>query len=114
VPGGDRWRRLLGIGLPEAIIDALEAPLRSLDPLDSVVRRSQRSGIHLPLAFLGVVDRTRVPEIASRLRSATTGAAPFTVEVTGAGLFPSVSEAQVLWIGIGGGARPNVVGVGAR
>jgi len=114
VAEADRWRLFVAIELPDAISEALEAPLRSLDPLDSVVRRSQRSGIHLTLAFLGVVDSTRVPEIASRLRSATTGAAPFTVEVTGAGVFPSVSRPQVLWVGIGGDDRPRLVELAGR
>jgi 2'-5' RNA ligase len=114
VAEADRWRLFVAIELPDAISEALEAPLRSLDPLDSVVRRSQRSGIHLTLAFLGVVDSTRVPEIASRLRSATTGAAPFTVEVTGAGMFPSVSRPQVLWVGIGGDDRPKLVELAGR
>jgi RNA 2',3'-cyclic 3'-phosphodiesterase len=110
----DRWRLFVAIELPDAISEALEAPLHSLQPLDSVVRRSQRSGIHLTLAFLGMVDGARVPEIAGRIRSATTGATPFTVEVTGAGMFPSVSRPQVLWVGIGGEERPRLVELAGR
>lgn len=109
-----RWRLFVAIELPDTISEALEAPLHSLDPLDSVVRRSRRSGIHLTLAFLGMVDSTRVPEIASRLQAATSGATPFTVEVTGAGMFPSVSRPQVLWVGVGGDARPSLLELAAR
>lgn len=104
----------MAIELPETISEALEAPLHSLDRLDSMVRRSPRSGIHLTLAFLGMVDSKRVPEIASRLRSATSGVTPFTVEVTGAGMFPSVSRPQVLWVGIGGDDRPRLLELAAR
>jgi 2'-5' RNA ligase len=114
VAEADRWRLFVAIELPDAISEALEAPLRSLDPLDSVVRRSQRSGIHLTLAFLGMVDSTRVPEIASQLQSATSGATPFTVEVSGAGMFPSVSRPQVLWVGIGGDERSRLFELAAR
>ena len=110
----ERWRLFVAIELPDTISEALEAPLQSLDPLDSVVRHSQRSGIHLTLAFLGMVDSTCVPEIASRLRSATATASPFTVEVSGAGMFPSVSRPQVLWVGIGGDDRPRLLELAAR
>lgn len=110
----ERWRLFVAIELPDAIRDALAAPLQSLDPLDSVVRRSPPTSIHLTLAFLGMVDSTRVPEISARLRSATAGAAPFTVEVTGSGMFPSASRPQVLWIGIGGDARPRLLELTAR
>jgi 2'-5' RNA ligase len=79
-----------------------------------VVRRSPRSGIHLTLAFLGMVDSTKVPEIASRLQSAISAATPFTVEVTGAGMFPSVTRPQVLWVGIGGDDRPQLLALAAR
>ncbi len=109
-----RWRLFVAIELPEAISEALEAPLHSLDALDSVVRRSPRSGIHLTLAFLGMVESTRVPEIVSRLQSATSGVTPFTVEVAGAGMFPSVSRPQVLWVGVGGDERPRLLELAAR
>jgi len=109
-----RWRLFAAIELPDAIGEALEAPLHSLDQLDSVVRRSPRSGIHLTLAFLGMVDLTRVPEIAGRLQSATSGASPFTGEVSGAGMFPSASRPQVLWVGIGGDDRPKLLELGGR
>jgi len=114
VAEAERWRLFVAIELPDSIREALEAPLHSLDPLDSVVRRSQRSGIHLTLAFLGMVDSTRVPEIASRLRSATATASPFTVEVSGAGIFPSFSRPQVLRVGIGGDDRPRLLALTGR
>jgi len=110
----ERWRLFVAIELPDAIGEALEAPLRSLDPLDAVVRRSPRTGIHLTLAFLGMVDPARVPEIAVRLRAATSGAAPFTVEVGGAGMFPSVSRPQVLWVGVGGDDRSRLLELAGR
>lgn len=110
----ERWRLFVAIELPDAIGEALEAPLHSLAPLDAVVRRSRRTGIHLTLAFLGMVEPARVPKIASRLRAATSGASPFTVEVTGAGMFPSVSRPQVLWVGIGGDDRPRLLELAGR
>jgi 2'-5' RNA ligase len=110
----ERWRLFVAIELPNAIRDALAAPLQSLDPLAPVVRGSPVTSIHLTLAFLGMVERARVLEISARLRSATTGTAPFTVEVTGSGMFPSASRPQVLWIGIGGEARPRLLELAAR
>jgi 2'-5' RNA ligase len=114
VAEAERWRLFVAIEVPDTIGEALEAPLHSLEPLDAVVRRSLRTGIHLTLAFLAMVDATRVPEIASRLRSATSGVSPFTVEVGGAGMFPSLSRPQVLWVGFGGEERPRLLELAAR
>jgi 2'-5' RNA ligase len=110
----ERWRLFVAIELPDAIRDALAAPLQSLESLDSVVRRSPPTSIHLTLAFLGMVDSPRVPDISTRLQSATAGVASFTVEVTGSGMFPSASRPQVVWIGIGGDARPRLLELAAR
>lgn len=109
-----RWRLFVAVELPDAIGRALEGPLRSLDGLDALVRRSPLSGIHLTLAFLGSVDAARVPEINTCLGSATAGVARFTVDVGGAGAFPSASRPQVLWIGIGGADRPRLLELARR
>jgi RNA 2',3'-cyclic 3'-phosphodiesterase len=115
MPGGDaeRWRLFVAVDLPDAMADLLEPALRSLDSLDTLVRRSQLSGIHLTLAFLGMVDTSRVPEIQDRLQVGTSGVERFTVDIGGAGVFPSPSRPQVLWVGIGGAARPQLLGLAA-
>jgi len=110
----ERWRLFIAVELPESIATALEAPLRSLDGMEKLVRRSPISGIHLTLAFLGMVEPARLAAITSCVRAATAGVSRFSVEIGGAEAFPSPSRPQVLWIGVGGEDKPRLLELAAR
>lgn len=113
IPKPERWRLFVAVDLPDSIEKTLEAPLRSLDGLESTVRRSPLSGIHLTLAFLGMVDVSRLDATSAALGAATSGIGRFSVEVGGSGVFPSPSRPQVLWIGIGGQGKSRLVELAA-
>jgi RNA 2',3'-cyclic 3'-phosphodiesterase len=54
---------------------------------------------HLTLAFWARVDETRLPDLQAALARVSTP--PFTVAITGAGLFPPRRKpARVLWLGL--------------
>lgn len=59
---------------------------------------------HLTLRFLGEVADDRLPAIAGRLREVASAHAPFDLEVTGVGAFPSMRAPRVVWAGVGRGA----------
>ncbi|GHE34693.1 RNA 2',3'-cyclic phosphodiesterase [Streptosporangium violaceochromogenes] len=66
--------------------------LRWLDP----------AGWHMTLAFLGEVPEEVLPELETRLARAASRHAPMTLSLAGAGAFPSVRRARVLWTGVRG------------
>jgi 2'-5' RNA ligase len=59
-------------------------------------------GIHLTLKFLGNIPSKRVTEITEAMKEAAQGISPFRLEIAGLGAFPSLKQARVLWVGVGG------------
>ena len=74
--------------------------------LPSGVRWVRPEGIHLTLKFLGNVSNDAIPTIESVMRRATEGVCRFTVQVHGAGCFPSTRRPRVLWLGLQGELEP--------
>lgn len=61
-------------------------------------------GLHLTLRFLGVTPDVRLQELSAAVAATARGVAPFRVELTGGGAFPTPHRPRVLWIGIEAGA----------
>jgi 2'-5' RNA ligase len=61
-------------------------------------------GLHLTLRFLGATPDVRLQELSAAVAATARGVAPFRVELTGGGAFPTPQRPRVLWIGIGAGA----------
>jgi len=59
-------------------------------------------GIHLTLKFLGNIPSKRVTEITEAMEKAAQGTSSFHLEISGLGAFPSLRQARVFWVGIGG------------
>ena len=59
-------------------------------------------GIHLTLKFLGNIPAERVTEITEAMEKAAQGISSFHLEISGLGAFPSLRQARVFWVGIGG------------
>ena len=59
-------------------------------------------GIHLTLKFLGNIPAKRVAEITGAIEKAAQGISPFHLEISGLGAFPSLRQARVFWVGVGG------------
>ena len=70
--------------------------------------------MHLTLKFLGDVGVEDIPNVCEAVREAAAGAAPFTLQVSGAGAFPNLSRPRVIWLGASEGeeameyGRPRV------
>ena len=59
-------------------------------------------GIHLTVKFLGNIPSKRVTEITEAIEESAQGISPFHLEISGLGAFPSLRQARVFWVGIGG------------
>ena len=59
-------------------------------------------GVHLTLKFLGNIPAKRVAEITGAMVKATQGISQFHLEISGLGAFPSLKQARVFWVGVGG------------
>jgi len=98
----DQIRSFVSIDLEdERILSGIESIMSSLSALGGDLKPVERENIHLTLKFLGNVSSAKLEETKSALGQVTFP--PFSVEIKGAGAFPSLSRMNVIWVGIGGG-----------
>ncbi len=57
-------------------------------------------GIHLTLRFLGHVADDRLEALADRLLALSRQFSPFSLELSGLGVFPSARAPRVVWVGV--------------
>jgi 2'-5' RNA ligase len=99
----EQIRSFVAIELPEGAKRGL-AKLRGELERDEhrFVKWVEPAGIHLTLKFLGNIPSKRVTEISGAIEEATQGVSPFHLEISGLGVFPSLRQVRVLWVGVGG------------
>jgi 2'-5' RNA ligase len=68
------------------------------------IRWVRVEGLHLTLRFLGPTPEDRVAPLAASADALARIVAPFEVELSGGGAFPSLARPRSLWVGVRGGA----------
>jgi len=73
----------------------------------SGLRMTDPEQAHVTLKFLGETDPDRLPELRETLQAAVTdaGVDPFTAEIGGLGVFPSLEYISVVWVGVRAGSE---------
>jgi RNA 2',3'-cyclic 3'-phosphodiesterase len=102
-----QWRLFIALELPAEVrrkISQHSDHLRTEMP-DVRASWTREPNLHLTLKFLGDVPIERVEAVSRALQRATTGAAPFEMEIRGCGAFPTRGHPKVLWIGISDGPQ---------
>jgi RNA 2',3'-cyclic 3'-phosphodiesterase len=64
---------------------------------DDDIRWAADENWHITLAFLGDVPEYKTDDLAERLELAAKRQKPFDLQLAGAGAFPSVADARVVW-----------------
>ena len=85
----------------EKILSRVESITSSLLSLGGDLKPVERENIHLTLKFLGNVSASKLEETKSALTQVAFP--PFSLEIKGAGAFPSLKRMNVIWIGVGEG-----------
>jgi 2'-5' RNA ligase len=99
----EQIRSFVAIELPEEAKKGLARLRRELERDEHrFVKWVEPGGIHITLKFLGNIPSERVTEITEAIRKAVQGISPFHLEISGLGAFPSLKQARVLWVGVGG------------
>ncbi|MDD5082713.1 MAG: RNA 2',3'-cyclic phosphodiesterase [Dehalococcoidales bacterium] len=99
----EQIRTFIAIELPDELKRALTRLESALKAGDSPgVKWVDPYSIHLTLKFLGNVVAGRIDEITRAMTEAAKGIPPFTLTVTGLGVFPNRSRIQVAWVGVTG------------
>jgi len=99
-------RLFVGLALPPAVLDDLDATCAPFRPLRDDLRWTSREAWHITLAFLGEVTDLSLARLLPRLERAARRHSSFSLGLEGAGAFPSPARANVLWIGLAGDRAP--------
>jgi len=98
-------RLFLALELPPATADEIHAaiaPLRDADPGLAWVPAHK---LHLTLKFLGDADESRVAGLASIVEKLVARHRPFELTLAGIGAFPNLRRPRVVWMGVEGESR---------
>jgi 2'-5' RNA ligase len=98
-------RLFFAIELGDALRTALDhavAPLRAVEPELAWVRPEK---LHLTMKFVGEVDAEGANRLAAAADIAASGHRPFEITLGGVGAFPNFRRARVVWIGVAGDPR---------
>jgi RNA 2',3'-cyclic 3'-phosphodiesterase len=98
-------RLFVGLALPLAALADLDAACAPFRPLRPDMRWTSQELWHVTLAFLGEVSEDTLPRLLPRLERAARRHSAFSLSVAGAGAFPSLTKANVLWGGLKGDRR---------
>lgn len=87
--------------LAHAHLDGFLASRREVEP---ALRWTPSHLWHITLAFMAEVPADRLGDLVDAISAATTDVTPIPVQLRGAGAFPDVTEARVMWVGVGSSA----------
>ena len=99
----EQIRCFIAIELPEEAKRGLARLKKELESDEhEFVKWVDPGQTHVTLKFLGNIPSKRVTEVTGAMRKAAQGISRFHLEISGLGAFPSLRQARVFWVGIGG------------
>jgi 2'-5' RNA ligase len=116
---GGRWAAPVDPPGVLRLFFAVPVPGEARDRVGELIDRVQREvgdgtarirwvrveGLHLTLRFLGPTPEDRVEPLRAAAEALARAAAPFEVELSGGGAFPSLARPRSLWVGVQDGAE---------
>jgi len=95
-------RSFLAFEIPEEIKETVFFIYKGLKSSSLDVRWVKRENIHLTVVFMGNVKESDIESIGRAVEKTCNKYAPFKIRIKGAGVFSSLRNARVLWIGVEG------------
>ena len=101
---GTEIRAFIALHISEQARQTLDRTIRELaDTTGRQVRWADPKGIHLTLKFLGNIPSNRAGELLEAVEESCRDHSPFSLVLSGLGMFPNRERPRVLWAGVGGG-----------
>lgn len=95
-------RLFVAVNFPDEIKQALGAFIKGIRQHPVDVKWVEVENLHLTVQFLGNVPEDQVSAIVDALNRSRTGVNPFYLSLSGVGVFPSIEQPRVLWVGVSG------------
>lgn len=93
-------RLFLAIDLGDECRRQVAGVVETIRASTSGIRWVRDGKLHVTLSFLGEVNEARVPEICAATSELVGRRAPFSVAVSGSGVFPDWRRLRVVWFGL--------------
>ncbi|MCC6545175.1 MAG: RNA 2',3'-cyclic phosphodiesterase [Nitrospirae bacterium] len=93
-------RCFIAVSLPEELKSKISCIQEKLKAAGADVSWTRKEGMHLTLKFLGDKDEVKIPDIKKALDMAVDGIVPFSLSVSGLGIFPDMRRPRVVWVGL--------------
>ncbi|MFA5309854.1 MAG: RNA 2',3'-cyclic phosphodiesterase [Dehalococcoidales bacterium] len=99
----EQIRSFVAIELPQDVKRALASLEEKLKASGGApVKWVEPESIHLTLKFLGDIESGAAGGITAALKEAARGTRPFSIAVSGLGVFPDTRRVRVVWVGLTG------------
>jgi len=108
-----RIRTFVAVDISRAVRDGAAELIDQFRAAGADVKWVEPQNLHVTLKFLGDVDAREIHEVCRAVQGAVGEAAPFGLEVLGAGAFPNANRPRTIWLGIGQGSE-EMVSLNAR
>jgi len=95
-------RSFLAFEIPEEIKETVSFIYKGLKASSLDVRWVRQENIHLTVIFMGNINESDLGSIERAVEKTCSKYAPFRIKAKGAGVFSSLRNARVLWIGVEG------------
>lgn len=95
-------RLFVAIRLPPCVVERLTLLRTELRDFDDVLHYTEKTGLHITLAFLGDISDDDEEILSTALKSACTDFGRLSLAIGGGGSFPENDAAQVLWLRVEG------------
>lgn len=93
-------RTFIAVNLPQNIKDALYKLQQDLSADKLPIRWVKTESIHITLKFIGEIHEEIVKKISDDLFTIPPICEPFTITISGTGVFPNAKRPRILWVGI--------------
>lgn len=93
-------RAFICFEIPKEVSYSLRNLIHNLKTCGRGVRWVGHNGIHLTLKFLGEVEEQQIAETESKLEHIASNFHPFSISISGPGVFPNIKKPRIFWVGL--------------
>jgi RNA 2',3'-cyclic 3'-phosphodiesterase len=97
-------RSFISIEIPETIIKNVDGIIEKMKKCLTPIKWVENRNLHLTVKYLGTVDDDKLEMIEASLKESVKDIGEFEITLKGIGVFPSLQDAQVIWVGVDKGS----------
>ena len=95
-------RAFIAVEIAPATVASIESAIAELKPTLPAIRWVAPANFHLTVKFLGAIEASQVVAIGEALEVAITPFPRCTINAKGLGVFPTVRQPKIFWVGFDG------------